>query len=84
MSSRWTFHTGRVVSLAFSPSNTRLISGATDENIYLWTPSAIARTTAIKNAHVGGIAGVAWTSETEIISSGADGCVRTWEIAAAK
>lgn len=80
VSSRWTFHTGRVESLGFAPSGRRLVSGGADESIYVWNPEKITKNVAIKNSHPGGVAGVAWAGETTIISSGADGCVRTWEV----
>lgn len=80
VSSRWTFHTGRIASVAFSPSGRRIVSGGADESIYVWSVDKIIRNIPIKNAHPGGVAGVAWESETKIVSSGADGCVRTWEV----
>ncbi|KAL1406387.1 WD40 repeat-like protein [Vanrija albida] len=80
VSSRWTFHTGRVESLAFSPSGKRLASGGADESIYIWDPSKVLRNVAIKNAHPGGVSGVAWESETKVISAGADACARTWDV----
>lgn len=82
VTSRWTFHTGRVASLAFSPSGARLVSGGADESIYIWNPDKVLRNVAIKNAHPGGVSGVAWESETRVVSAGADGCVRNWEVAA--
>ena len=82
VSSRWTFHTGRVASLAFNAAN-KLVSGGADESIYIWNPEKGIRNIAIKNAHPGGVAGVSWRSDNEVISSGADACVRTWTIEAA-
>lgn len=79
MSSKWTFHTGRVNALSFSPSGKRLASAGADEAIYVWEVEKTLKNTAIKNAHPGGVSGVAWKSgETDLISAGADGCVRTW------
>lgn len=80
VTSRWTFHTGRVASLAFSPDSKRLASGGADESIYIWNPDKVLRNVAIKNAHPGGVSGVAWESETRVVSAGADGCVRNWEV----
>lgn len=80
VTSRWTFHTGRIASLAFSPSGKRLASGGADESIYVWNPEKVLRNVPIKNAHPGGVSGVAWENETRVVSAGADGCVRNWEV----
>jgi WD40 repeat protein len=80
VSSRWTFHTGRIASVAFSPSGRRIVSGGADESIYIWSVDKIIRNVAIKNAHPGGVAGVHWETDTKIVSAGADACVRNWEV----
>lgn len=39
------------------------------------------RTDRTKNAHPGGVNGVAWVDgNTRLVSAGADGCVRTWTV----
>ena len=95
VSSKWTFHTGRVNHLSFSPSGKRLASAGADESIYVWEVEKTLKNTPIKvsfdlwvmtanssqNAHPGGVAGVAWKEgETGLVSAGADGCVRTWTV----
>ncbi|KAK4688195.1 WD repeat-containing protein 1 (actin-interacting protein 1), partial [Tremellales sp. Uapishka_1] len=80
VSSKWTFHTGRIASLSFSENNKRLASGGLDENIYVWEVEKTLKNTPIKNAHPGGVSAVAWTEGNHLISSGADGCVRTWTV----
>ncbi|WVR03821.1 hypothetical protein IAU60_000817 [Kwoniella sp. DSM 27419] len=82
VSSRWTFHTGRVVSLAWASDNKRLASAGLDEAIYLWNREKIVKNTAIKNAHPGGVSGVSWLTEDKLVTTGADGCVRTWALTA--
>ncbi|ORY22497.1 WD40-repeat-containing domain protein [Naematelia encephala] len=81
VSSRWTFHTGRITALAFSPDGKRLASAGIDESIYVWEVDRPLKNTAIKNAHPGGVSGVAWIEgSTGLISAGADGCARTWTV----
>jgi WD40 repeat protein len=36
VSSKWTNHTGRITSLAFSENGERIVSGGLDEAIYVW------------------------------------------------
>ncbi len=67
--------------MAFSPSGKRVASAGADETIYIWETEKTMKNTAIKNAHPGGVSGVSWKDgETSLISSGADGCVRTWDV----
>ncbi|WVQ93436.1 hypothetical protein IAU59_000510 [Kwoniella sp. CBS 9459] len=80
VSSRWTFHTGRVVALAWSEDGKRLASAGLDEGIYIWNREKVAKNVPIKNAHPGGVSGVSWLGNEKIISTGADGCVRTWTV----
>ncbi|WVO18639.1 hypothetical protein L204_106358 [Cryptococcus depauperatus] len=81
VSSKWTFHTGRVVALAWANNSKRLASAGLDENIYIWDVQKQMKNIAIKNAHSGGVSGIAWIDgNNKIISAGADGCVRTWTV----
>ena len=48
VSSKWTFHTGRVNHLAFSPSGKRLASAGADESIYVWEVEKTLKNTPIK------------------------------------
>ncbi|WWD16495.1 hypothetical protein CI109_100921 [Kwoniella shandongensis] len=81
ISSKWTFHTGRVVTLDWAKSGKRLASGGLDENIYIWDTEKQLKNIPIRNAHPGGVSGVAWSEgSTKLISAGADGIVRTWTI----
>lgn len=81
VSSKWTNHTGRITSLAFSESGERIVSGGLDEAIYVWHVKKTLKNIPIKNAHPGGVSGVSWVAGNEkVISTGADGCVRTWTV----
>ena len=95
VSSKWTNHTGRITSLAFSENGERIVSGGLDEAIYVWHVKKTLKNIPIKvgpyllygedadwqNAHPGGVSGVSWSGGNEkIISAGADGCVRTWTV----
>ncbi|KAK6907373.1 hypothetical protein I203_101367 [Kwoniella mangroviensis CBS 8507] len=82
VSSRWTFHTGRIVDLAWSKSDKRLASVGLDENVYIWDRKKVAKNIAIKNAHPGGVTGVSWLGDEKLITAGSDGIVRTWIVPA--
>lgn len=77
---KWIVHTGRIAQLEFSPSGRRIVSGANDEGIVVTDIDNIMGYVTIRNTHPGGVSGVHWESDTKIISSGADACVRTWEV----
>ncbi|KAL0252340.1 hypothetical protein I308_101729 [Cryptococcus tetragattii IND107] len=81
VSSKWTFHTGRVVDLAWASDSKRLASAGLDENIYVWDTKKQLKNIPIRNAHPGGVSGVAWVDgNTRLVSAGTDGCVRTWTV----
>lgn len=48
VSSRWTFHTGRVVALAFDSKGEKLASAGLDESVYVWHVGAVGKNTPIK------------------------------------
>ena len=48
VSSKWTFHTGRITSLAFSPNGRRIASTGMDESVYVWEVEKTLKNTPIK------------------------------------
>lgn len=48
VSSKWTFHTGRVVGLAWAIDSKRLASAGLDENIYVWDTNKQLKNISIK------------------------------------
>lgn len=55
-------------------------SGSLDTHIYVYSVDTPRKNLAIKNAHANGVTGVAWVEEGVLVSSGADGCLKTWSI----
>ena len=53
VSSRWTFHTGRVVALAFSLDGQKLASAGMDESVYVWNVGVVSKNTPIKVSRTG-------------------------------
>ncbi|KZT44676.1 WD40 repeat-like protein, partial [Calocera cornea HHB12733] len=74
-----TFHSGQVTSIAWSADGKHAASGPLDTNVYIWSMAKPMKNIGIKNAGAGGISGVAWVGMNIVASTGADGCVRTWE-----
>jgi WD40 repeat protein len=90
---RWDWHTARISSLAFlqalaSPP-THVVSGSLDTNLYIWSLENISKRVLIKGAGPGGVNCVVWLGDVHVtdskkmgrvLSAGADGCVRVWEV----
>lgn len=76
----WVFHTAKITSIAWSPAGTRAVSGSLDTNVYVWNTVKPMKNVAIKNAHAGGVTGVAYLDEETVVSAGSDAAIRTWSI----
>jgi len=82
ITSRWTFHTGRIHSLAWTPDGQHVASGSLDTNVYVWSISKPLKNIALKNVGPGGVFAVQWIDEknNKLATAGADGCVRVFSI----
>jgi WD40 repeat protein/Flp pilus assembly protein TadD len=76
-------HTGRVMSLAFSPDGTRLLSGGSDFAVRLWHTGSGQELLTLRDA-ADVIMTVAWSADGRRIgAAGQDGPVRVWSASAA-
>ncbi|KAF9500720.1 WD40 repeat-like protein [Pleurotus eryngii] len=84
VTSRWSFHSARVNSLSWTSDSRHCASGSLDTHVYVWSVERPMKNIAIKNAGPGGVNVVLWTSEdaktSKLVSGGADGCLRVWEV----
>ncbi|KAH9951566.1 WD40 repeat-like protein [Amylocystis lapponica] len=80
VTSRWSFHSARIHSLAWTADGRHCASGSLDTHVYVWSVEKPMRNIAIKNAGPGGVNAVFWMRDGVLASAGADGCVRTWAI----
>ncbi|OBZ67657.1 putative WD repeat-containing protein C9G1.05 [Grifola frondosa] len=80
ITSRWSFHSGRIHSLSWTADGQHCASGSLDTHVYVWSVQKPMRNIAIKNAGPGGVNAVFWLKDGQLASAGADGCVRLWNI----
>jgi WD repeat-containing protein 1 (actin-interacting protein 1) len=76
---RWSAHTGKVTSIAWSPDATGAVSGSLDTNIHVWSLKEPGRRVKATNAHKEGVNGIAWVGDA-VYSTGADAAVKKWKI----
>ncbi|KAK7462716.1 WD40 repeat-like protein [Stygiomarasmius scandens] len=85
ITSRWSFHSARINSLAWTSDSKHCASGSLDTHVYIWSVAKPLKNIALKNVGPGGVNGVLWVDAAEggkgkLVSAGADGCVRVWEV----
>jgi WD40 repeat protein len=79
---KWQFHTSRIQAVAWSPSGAYVASAGGDENIFIWCCDKKMKRLNYKLAHKGGCVGIDWLNEGRLCSSGSDGSVCEWDVAA--
>ncbi|KAK5115550.1 hypothetical protein LTR62_001209 [Meristemomyces frigidus] len=77
---RWSAHTGRVTSIAWSPASKLAASGSLDTNVMVWSLADPGKRVKALNAHQEGVGGVVWDGEGRVVSCGADGAVKCWGV----
>ncbi|KAG6919841.1 hypothetical protein DXG01_000346 [Tephrocybe rancida] len=80
ITSRWSFHTGRINSLVWTPDSLHCASASLDTHVYIWSVAKPMKNIAIKNAAPGGANAAHWLENGTLATTGADGCVRVWAI----
>ncbi|KIJ61836.1 hypothetical protein HYDPIDRAFT_95700 [Hydnomerulius pinastri MD-312] len=80
LTDKWTHHTARISSLSFSPTSTHLASTSLDTHVYVYNTAApYSKYVHVRGAAPMGGSAVLWV-DGRVVSSGADGCVRVWEV----
>jgi WD40 repeat protein len=77
---RWSAHTARVTTLDWSPCGMKVVSGALDTHVFVWSVRDPGKRVRALNAHKEGVGAVVWTEEGKVISCGADAAVKVWKV----
>jgi WD40 repeat protein len=80
VTNRWSMHSARINSLAWTSDSQNVASGSLDTNVYIWSVVKQLSSIAIRNAASNGVNGVLWVGPNKLASAGADGIVRLWDI----
>jgi len=82
LSDKFTFHNGRIKSLAFNPSGTHFLSGSLDSHVYVWAVPGRGAHGKIKidEASGDGVYGVGWVGDKRIVTAGHDAAVKIWDV----
>ncbi|KAG6888548.1 hypothetical protein C0995_007420 [Termitomyces sp. Mi166 len=83
ITSRWSFHTARINSLAWTSDSRHCASASLDTHVYIWSVAKPMKNIGIKNAAPGGANAAHWSEKegsVDLATTGADGCVRLWAI----
>ncbi|TKA71373.1 hypothetical protein B0A49_03917 [Cryomyces minteri] len=82
---RWSSHTARITSIAWSSDDKFAASGSLDTNVFVWSLKEPGRRVKAANAHKDGVNGVAWIGDVEggrgrVVSTGGDAAVKVWSV----
>lgn len=77
---RWSAHTARVTSIAWSPDGKKAVSGALDTSVCVWSLAEPGKRVKALNAHKEGVGAVVWAEDSKVISCGADAAVKVWKV----
>jgi WD40 repeat protein len=79
LTDRLAAHSRAVAALAWSPDRDLLCAASADGHASVWDASTGALRTRLVG-HGQAVTGCAWISATEVVTCGADGTVRTWDV----
>lgn len=80
VTTRWSAHTARVTSIAWSMDGKHAVSGSLDTNVFVWSLDKPGRRVKAGGAHKDGVNGVVWVDKGSVGSTGADASVKIWRV----
>ncbi|KAJ2487575.1 WD40 repeat-like protein [Coemansia sp. RSA 2320] len=80
VTTRWCAHTARIYGLAWTKDSQHVASCSLDGHVIVWSVESPLRKIVIKNAHLGGSSSAAFVDKHTVVSTGADGGVKVWQV----
>ena len=77
---RWSAHTGRVMSIDWDANGEKAVSGGLDTEIFVWSVKKPGQRISVSLAHKEGVNGVRWAGGNEVVSVGGDAAVKRWRV----
>lgn len=75
------YHTARINCLAWSPDSSMVATGSLDTCVIIYeVDKPASNRITIKGAHLGGVYGLAFADDRNLVSSGEDACIRVWTV----
>src|SRR5205814_7877981 len=71
-------------SVAVSPDGKAIAAGANDSLVWVWSSDAGGPKTVCMKGHAGPVTGLWFVSPDSLLSAGADGTVRQWDLRTGK
>ena len=87
--SRWSFHTGKINAISWKPQSNStteeeeedlVATGSLDTHIIIYSVKKPMKIIKYLNAHKDGVNNVMWQDSDHIVSTGNDGCIKTWNV----
>ncbi|CAI4656421.1 BAH_G0040610.mRNA.1.CDS.1 [Saccharomyces cerevisiae] len=89
--SRWAFHTSKINAISWKPAEKRaneeeieedlVATGSLDTNIFIYSVKRPMKIIKALNAHKDGVNNLLWETPSTLVSSGADACIKRWNVA---
>lgn len=86
VTTRWVFHSSKVLDAKWSPDSKFLVSGGLDSGIFIYSVEKPSKVLKFPLAHQNGVSGLDWTSyggdqkSATFVTTGLDGVVKTWSV----
>lgn len=84
VTTRWAYHSSRVLDAQWSPDSKYLASGGLDSGIFIYSVERPAKVIKRPLAHQNGVFAIQWGAyddqNTTLVSGGADGAIKSWQV----
>ncbi len=81
VSTYWSGHLGRILTLSWSPDSKRFATGGVDSTLRVWDLANYKSGNCITGAHPKAtIVSVSWLDDSTVVSAAHDKCVKVWKV----